>query len=156
MTYTYYSLGTWNSKQCTLRRYAFGSGVTKTQHQTYLGLSPLIMTSISTQQLVTLQTVDGITVDASNLFTCLSCSIAFQTAEDQRAHYRSDHHRYNMKVWGSLQVKRETHSLRCFRDVWLVCRQSMWRSLIRRSWSDAQRLLLCCLPKTLHAIYAGM
>ncbi|EJU04359.1 hypothetical protein DACRYDRAFT_48482 [Dacryopinax primogenitus] len=31
------------------------------------------------------------------LFTCLSCSIAFLTAEDQRAHYRSDHHRYNMK-----------------------------------------------------------
>ncbi|KAJ8696504.1 pre-60S factor rei1 [Pleurotus ostreatus] len=31
------------------------------------------------------------------LFTCLSCSIAFPTAEDQRVHYRSDHHRYNMK-----------------------------------------------------------
>ncbi|KAF9227481.1 hypothetical protein BS17DRAFT_748096 [Gyrodon lividus] len=31
------------------------------------------------------------------LFTCLSCSIAFTSAEDQRAHYRSDHHRYNMK-----------------------------------------------------------
>nr|GAT57697.1 zinc finger protein 622-like protein [Mycena chlorophos] len=31
------------------------------------------------------------------LFTCLSCSIAFHVAEDQRAHYRSDHHRYNMK-----------------------------------------------------------
>jgi len=59
----------------------------------------------------------------SNLFTCLSCSIAFYSAEDQRTfiffyadvylaveklnlstvrgfsgeHYRSDHHRYNMK-----------------------------------------------------------
>ncbi|EGO25716.1 hypothetical protein SERLADRAFT_466249, partial [Serpula lacrymans var. lacrymans S7.9] len=31
------------------------------------------------------------------LFTCLSCSIAFLSAEDQRIHYRSDHHRYNMK-----------------------------------------------------------
>ncbi|KZT58909.1 hypothetical protein CALCODRAFT_451002 [Calocera cornea HHB12733] len=31
------------------------------------------------------------------LFTCLSCAIAFLSAEDQRAHYRSDHHRYNMK-----------------------------------------------------------
>ncbi|KAF8161004.1 cytoplasmic protein [Crassisporium funariophilum] len=31
------------------------------------------------------------------LFTCLSCSIAFLSPEDQRDHYRSDHHRYNMK-----------------------------------------------------------
>ncbi|KAL4074022.1 C2H2 type zinc-finger-domain-containing protein [Scleroderma citrinum] len=31
------------------------------------------------------------------LFTCLSCTIAFTSAEDQRVHYRSDHHRYNMK-----------------------------------------------------------
>ncbi|OCH93127.1 hypothetical protein OBBRIDRAFT_817963 [Obba rivulosa] len=31
------------------------------------------------------------------LFTCLSCSIAFHSADDQRVHYRSDHHRYNMK-----------------------------------------------------------
>jgi len=31
------------------------------------------------------------------MFTCLSCLIAFMTAEDQREHYRSDHHRYNMK-----------------------------------------------------------
>ncbi|PFH51974.1 hypothetical protein AMATHDRAFT_141083 [Amanita thiersii Skay4041] len=30
-------------------------------------------------------------------FTCLSCSIGFSTADDQRVHYRSDHHRYNMK-----------------------------------------------------------
>ncbi|KAF9646573.1 hypothetical protein BDM02DRAFT_3099582 [Thelephora ganbajun] len=37
------------------------------------------------------------TNDTSNLFTCLSCSIAFYSAEDQREHYRSDHHRYNMK-----------------------------------------------------------
>ncbi|TFY55858.1 hypothetical protein EVJ58_g7987 [Rhodofomes roseus] len=32
-----------------------------------------------------------------SLFTCLSCSIAFYSAEDQREHYKSDHHRYNMK-----------------------------------------------------------
>ncbi|KAF8608661.1 hypothetical protein BDV93DRAFT_485902 [Ceratobasidium sp. AG-I] len=31
------------------------------------------------------------------LYTCLSCSIAFFSAEDQRVHYKSDHHRYNMK-----------------------------------------------------------
>ncbi|GLB37219.1 putative C2H2 type zinc-finger (2 copies) [Lyophyllum shimeji] len=31
------------------------------------------------------------------LFTCLSCSIAFFSAEEQRVHYRSDYHRYNMK-----------------------------------------------------------
>ncbi|KAG8936856.1 hypothetical protein FRC02_010718 [Tulasnella sp. 418] len=30
-------------------------------------------------------------------FTCLSCSIAFLIADDQREHYKSDHHRYNMK-----------------------------------------------------------
>ncbi|KAJ7497161.1 C2H2 type zinc-finger-domain-containing protein [Mycena latifolia] len=34
---------------------------------------------------------------APELFTCLSCTIAFLSAEDQRTHYRSDHHRYNMK-----------------------------------------------------------
>ncbi|KAG1735081.1 cytoplasmic protein [Suillus paluster] len=32
-----------------------------------------------------------------HIFTCLSCSIAFLSAEEQRTHYRSDHHRYNMK-----------------------------------------------------------
>jgi pre-60S factor REI1 len=34
---------------------------------------------------------------AQPLFTCLSCSIAFLSANEQRAHYQSDHHRYNMK-----------------------------------------------------------
>jgi len=34
---------------------------------------------------------------ADHLFTCLSCSIAFLSADEQREHYRSDHHRYNMK-----------------------------------------------------------
>ncbi|KAI1796449.1 C2H2 type zinc-finger-domain-containing protein [Ganoderma leucocontextum] len=36
-------------------------------------------------------------VPQGNLFTCISCTIAFHTAQDQREHYRSDHHRYNMK-----------------------------------------------------------
>ncbi|KAF8972971.1 hypothetical protein BDZ97DRAFT_1778563 [Flammula alnicola] len=39
---------------------------------------------------------DQLQTDAQ-LFTCLSCSIAFLSPEDQRVHYRSDHHRYNMK-----------------------------------------------------------
>ncbi|KAJ3838707.1 cytoplasmic protein [Lentinula raphanica] len=34
---------------------------------------------------------------SQHLFTCISCSIAFVSAEEQRVHYRSDHHRYNMK-----------------------------------------------------------
>ncbi|KAF8520435.1 C2H2 type zinc-finger-domain-containing protein [Hysterangium stoloniferum] len=38
-----------------------------------------------------------ITENGQPLFTCMSCSIGFSTAEDQRIHYRSDHHRYNMK-----------------------------------------------------------
>ncbi|KIM31463.1 hypothetical protein M408DRAFT_15209 [Serendipita vermifera MAFF 305830] len=45
----------------------------------------------------TLQSTSGEIFDASSMFTCLSCSIAFASADDQRAHYRSDHHRYNMK-----------------------------------------------------------
>ncbi|CCA66358.1 hypothetical protein PIIN_00044 [Serendipita indica DSM 11827] len=44
-----------------------------------------------------LQSTTGEMFDASTMFTCLSCSIAFPSADDQRAHYRSDHHRYNMK-----------------------------------------------------------
>ncbi|KAE9401583.1 hypothetical protein BT96DRAFT_918715 [Gymnopus androsaceus JB14] len=36
-------------------------------------------------------------MDEQHLFTCISCSIAFVSAEEQRVHYRSDHHRYNMK-----------------------------------------------------------
>ncbi|KAL7318666.1 pre-60S factor rei1 [Mucor circinelloides] len=33
----------------------------------------------------------------SGLFTCLACQVAFQSAEGQRNHYRSDWHRYNLK-----------------------------------------------------------
>ncbi|KAJ7262316.1 C2H2 type zinc-finger-domain-containing protein [Mycena haematopus] len=49
-------------------------------------------------------------MSAPELFTCLSCAIAFHTAEDQRTHYRSDHHRYNMKrrVAGLPPVSAET------------------------------------------------
>src|ERR1700733_219919 len=36
--------------------------------------------------------------DLAPQFTCLSCLIGFPTGEAQREHYRSDHHRYNMKV----------------------------------------------------------
>ncbi|PSS37881.1 hypothetical protein PHLCEN_2v349 [Hermanssonia centrifuga] len=34
---------------------------------------------------------------STQLFTCLSCSIAFLSADEQREHYKSDYHRYNMK-----------------------------------------------------------
>ncbi|KAJ2738896.1 pre-60S factor rei1, partial [Coemansia sp. BCRC 34301] len=53
--------------------------------------------------------MDGITVtetssgsvptNAQNtpLFTCMACQVAFYSAEQQRTHYRSDWHRYNLK-----------------------------------------------------------
>ncbi|KAJ1899398.1 pre-60S factor rei1 [Kickxella alabastrina] len=31
------------------------------------------------------------------LFTCMACQVAFYSADQQRAHYRSDWHRYNLK-----------------------------------------------------------
>ncbi|KAG9302237.1 hypothetical protein G9A89_008728 [Geosiphon pyriformis] len=33
----------------------------------------------------------------SHLFTCLACQVAFSTAEQQRTHYGTDWHRYNLK-----------------------------------------------------------
>ncbi|KAJ1678435.1 pre-60S factor rei1, partial [Spiromyces aspiralis] len=33
----------------------------------------------------------------SILYTCLTCQIAFHTAIEQRNHYRTDWHRYNLK-----------------------------------------------------------
>jgi len=42
--------------------------------------------------------------DLTPQFTCLSCLIGFPTGEAQREHYRSDHHRYNMKVCYILSV----------------------------------------------------
>ncbi|RCH90429.1 hypothetical protein CU097_005044 [Rhizopus azygosporus] len=32
-----------------------------------------------------------------HIFTCISCQVAFQSPESQRAHYRTDWHRYNLK-----------------------------------------------------------
>jgi pre-60S factor REI1 len=31
------------------------------------------------------------------LFTCVTCTSAFKDSEKQRAHYKSDWHRYNLK-----------------------------------------------------------
>lgn len=31
------------------------------------------------------------------LFTCITCYVGFRLADDQRAHYKSDWHRYNLK-----------------------------------------------------------
>nr|ODN96833.1 pre-60S factor REI1 [Cryptococcus depauperatus CBS 7855] len=31
------------------------------------------------------------------MFTCISCKVAFETADEQRAHFLTDWHRYNMK-----------------------------------------------------------
>ncbi|KAI8088640.1 C2H2 type zinc-finger-domain-containing protein [Halteromyces radiatus] len=36
-------------------------------------------------------------VPSSGLYTCISCKVAFESAETQRLHYRSDWHRYNLK-----------------------------------------------------------
>lgn len=36
-------------------------------------------------------------VPSSGLYTCLACQVAFESAEGQRIHYRSDWHRYNLK-----------------------------------------------------------
>lgn len=38
-------------------------------------------------------TIDNIAA----MFTCISCRIAFDTAEEQRSHFGTDWHRYNMK-----------------------------------------------------------
>jgi len=32
-----------------------------------------------------------------HVYTCITCSVAFVQPHEQRAHFRSDHHRYNMK-----------------------------------------------------------
>ncbi|KAJ3349157.1 hypothetical protein HDU83_000715 [Entophlyctis luteolus] len=34
---------------------------------------------------------------STQLFTCLACHVAFRSADNQRDHYRSDWHRYNLK-----------------------------------------------------------
>ena len=32
-----------------------------------------------------------------NMFTCISCRVAFEDASEQRTHFSTDWHRYNMK-----------------------------------------------------------
>ena len=41
-------------------------------------------------------------------FTCVTCHVAFRTADDQRSHYKTDWHRYNLKrkVAGMVPVSR--------------------------------------------------
>ncbi|KAG1436815.1 hypothetical protein G6F56_013396 [Rhizopus delemar] len=34
---------------------------------------------------------------SGSAFTCISCQVAFQSAESQRKHYQSEWHRYNLK-----------------------------------------------------------
>ncbi|KAJ2808298.1 pre-60S factor rei1 [Coemansia guatemalensis] len=52
------------------------------------------MDSVSTQT-----TGTSVPTNAHNkpLFTCIACQVAFYSAEQQRTHYRSDWHRYNLK-----------------------------------------------------------
>ncbi|KAG0163388.1 hypothetical protein DFQ28_011754 [Apophysomyces sp. BC1034] len=38
-----------------------------------------------------------ISTPVSGSYTCISCQVAFDSAESQRIHYRSDWHRYNLK-----------------------------------------------------------
>ena len=49
-----------------------------------------------TQKLPT-QTQAAATSPALTHFTCITCRVAFKTAEIQRAHYKTDWHRYNLK-----------------------------------------------------------
>eukprot|EP00053_Salpingoeca_punica_P009887 m.89001 g.89001 ORF g.89001 m.89001 type:complete len:453 (-) comp15210_c0_seq1:177-1535(-) len=44
--------------------------------------------------------------DSRTAFTCISCGVGFPTSEDQRTHYKTDWHRYNLKrkVAGMLPV----------------------------------------------------
>ena len=34
---------------------------------------------------------------SGNIFTCVSCEVGFNNSDEQRAHYKSDWHRYNLK-----------------------------------------------------------
>jgi pre-60S factor REI1 len=43
-------------------------------------------------------TTEGVAAAAAGRgFTCVTCHVAFHTADDQRTHYRTDWHRYNLK-----------------------------------------------------------
>ncbi|KAJ2382868.1 pre-60S factor rei1 [Coemansia sp. RSA 2611] len=48
---------------------------------------------------LTVPSGSSIPTNAQNtpLFTCIACQVAFYSAEQQRTHYRSDWHRYNLK-----------------------------------------------------------
>ena len=37
------------------------------------------------------------TPSTSELFTCVTCNVAFNDSELQRVHYKTDWHRYNLK-----------------------------------------------------------
>ncbi|KAI8087688.1 C2H2 type zinc-finger-domain-containing protein [Gilbertella persicaria] len=45
----------------------------------------------------TMSDQENTSTPSSGLYTCLACQVAFQSAEGQRNHYRSDWHRYNLK-----------------------------------------------------------
>ncbi|KAJ2453037.1 pre-60S factor rei1 [Coemansia sp. RSA 2424] len=58
------------------------------------------MDSVSTATLTLAAPTGGsVPTNAQNtpLFTCMACQVAFYSAEQQRTHYRSDWHRYNLK-----------------------------------------------------------
>ncbi|KAJ2819202.1 pre-60S factor rei1 [Coemansia sp. 'formosensis'] len=51
------------------------------------------------ESVLTVPSDSSIPTNAQNtpLFTCIACQVAFYSAEQQRTHYRSDWHRYNLK-----------------------------------------------------------
>ncbi|KAI8866106.1 hypothetical protein GQ42DRAFT_151165 [Ramicandelaber brevisporus] len=57
------------------------------------------MTAAATQGSFGFAEAQAIVNNTANapLFTCLSCQVAFKTADNQRTHYRGDWHRYNLK-----------------------------------------------------------
>ncbi|KAJ1949764.1 pre-60S factor rei1 [Linderina macrospora] len=55
--------------------------------------------TMDAQSAATAATPSSIPMNAqsSPLFTCMACQVAFYSAEQQRVHYRTDWHRYNLK-----------------------------------------------------------
>ncbi|KAI9013820.1 C2H2 type zinc-finger-domain-containing protein [Phycomyces nitens] len=51
------------------------------------------MSKIQQQSIPTREVI----VPKSTVYTCLACQVAFPTSEKQRAHYRTDWHKYNLK-----------------------------------------------------------
>jgi hypothetical protein len=60
-------------------------------------LSPMSAINLSAPPAAPIDTTAG-DIDQDQLFTCLSCAVAFLSPDEQREHMRSDWHRYNMKV----------------------------------------------------------